>query len=182
MSHLFVVDGEMTGKRLTRHALIELGVVFMNLDNGKTIDKLDIIFNVPDGREWDPEIKNWMLQQPKLLQVVEMVESGKGLSIKEGMTKFVDFIKKNHDSVKGNAVIGADHLGIDSAWIDTYLSMADYDPLHVLFGSFRPTIDIHSFHQGCSRKTHRHAREFSDSGKKFSANVAAYKYFNIKVI
>lgn len=164
MSYIFVLDGEMTGKNLAKNALIEIGIVFMNLHDGKVEAQLDVIINIPKDREWDPETRKWMLQQPSLVEVVKMVDERRGLDVNNAMNKVASFLREHQQSVKGNAVIGADHTGKDFGWIDLYLSMAGYDPLCHFFGSFKPPVDIYSFHQGCSRKSHRHARRFE--GKK----------------
>lgn len=111
MSFIFVVDGEMTGKRLTSHALIELGCIFMDLTTGETADKIDLIINIPEGRGWDSSVRAWMLQQPKLLEVVRAVDDERGVSVQVAMDTFVQFLRRNNDLVHANTVIAADHVG-----------------------------------------------------------------------
>jgi len=121
-----------------------------------------------------------MLQQPKLVEVVKTVLKDQGLDYLEAMTIFKDFLITYYKQFQGDIVLAGDHIGEYAPWINTYLSMCDYEPLHMIFGELKHPIDIHSYHQGCSRKTHKYVREFANNGKKFSANIAAFKHFNIK--
>lgn len=62
--------------------------------------------------------------------------NGFGMSIEEGMKNFVEFISKYYKYFNGDIIIGMDHLDIDSMWINYYLDIAGYEPLHKLFGMF----------------------------------------------
>ena len=165
---------------MTKHALIDLGVTLLDLATGGTIGQLDLVINIPDGRIWDVNVQKWMLGQPKLAAVVDIVSKEKGYTYQAAMKIFKDFLLSHYAALNGDVVIGGDHIGEDAPWINTYLSMCDYEPLHMIFGELKHPIDIHSYHQGSSRKTHKQVREFSNNGKKFCANIAAFKQFNIK--
>lgn len=179
MSVLVVIDCEMSGPRLTKHAMFNLGATIMDLNSGRILNQLNLIINIPEGRSWDNNVINWMLQQPKLAEIYKIVKEEKGLDYRTAMDEFVGFMKSIYHRHNDNIVIGGDHLAIDIPWIDLYLSICDYDPLHMLFDKPIHLIDISSFHQGCSQKTHQEVRNFSKSGKNFSPNIAAFKHFNI---
>lgn len=181
MSNLIVIDCEMTGTKLSKHALINIGVSVMNLNNGMLLGQLDLIINIPKGKVWDPKVKEWMNNQIKLRPLLHTVESEKGYNYTDAMMIFKNYLLEYHNKFNGDLVIGCDHLGIDIPWINLYLSLCDYEPIHMIFGEIKHPVDICSYHQGCCKKTHKQVREFMKyNGKKFSSNVAAFKHFNIK--
>ncbi len=131
----------------------------MDLNNGSIIDQLDLVINILKGREWDENAKKWMLKQPRLAEVIDIVLKEEGLHYTTAMKMFKDFLIQYYNMFNGDVIIGGDHISVDATWINSYLSMCDYEPLHTIFGEVKHPVDIHSYHQGCSRKTHRYVRE-----------------------
>lgn len=76
MSRLCCIDAEMTGPRVTRHAMINLGVTILDLNSGQTLDQLDLVINVPEGRMWDETVRVWMLRHPRLADIVGNFRNG----------------------------------------------------------------------------------------------------------
>ena len=81
----------------------------MDLNNGEIIDQLDLIINMLPERVWDEDVKKWMLQQPKLAEVVDIVNKEEGLHYTVAMKQFRDFLLRYYKQFSGDVVIGADH-------------------------------------------------------------------------
>lgn len=180
MSFLIVIDCEMTGTMVTEHALINIGLTLMNVETEEVLDGLDLVLNVPEGKVWDEEVIEWAKPKSEIAEIIRIVKAGKGLSVKEAMDQFCDFLWKYNKIYGEELVIGCDRLEVDATWLNYYLSLCGKKPLRLIFGKIKHVIDICSYHQGCSGMTHRNVREFSNTGKKFSANVAAFKHLNIR--
>jgi DNA polymerase III epsilon subunit-like protein len=182
MSYSLVIDTEFTGDDVLKNALINIGAILVRNSDDKEVDHLDLILNIPSGRGWDLSTRQWMLQQPEAVEIVQKVDKKEGLEFKDAMDRFVAFLKKCYSRVEGDMITGSDHLGIDNPWLNVYLSMSDYPPMHKIFDKLEHQVDIASFHQGCAQITHRHVKQWNTENelKKFSANVAALRYFNIR--
>lgn len=182
MSFIVIFDAEYTGPMLTQNAMIGLGAVLKRVYDNVTINSIDLILDLPKGRTWDDETKFFFSKTPKLDELRRSVEEGRGLDIKCAMDRFYEFLLKCYIMTNGNMVLGANRLDIDATWINYYLSLCGYNPLHLIFKQCdRYLIDTNSFHLGCSLMTHEKVKEFETiQGIRFNCGEAALRTLQIK--
>lgn len=182
MSYIVVIDVERSGDDMLNHAIINIGMVLMEVDSIKEIQRLDLWLQIPNDRCWSTKTLEWRRNELslKVQHILEEKMKTEAVTVLEGMKKFVQTYQEWNIITKGDYVPLSDRADIDGAWISLYLNIAGFPAFHSLIdGEFRPLGDISSFHQGCAFMTHRLVVDFKRSRGKFNSTVPALKYLNI---
>lgn len=182
MAYVLALDCELTGPMMIKHAIVNLGGVLLDAKTGKTVDCIDLLINVPEDRGWDKdtELNFWKdPDMPHLGEMMALIKREEGQDYQEAVGDLVKFLRKCENFTKGNMVIITDHA-TDVGWVNLYLSMCGFQPLHIIFGKLEHTITTSSYHHGSSHTTHTGAKRFeSERRTKFSGSEAAMQYFRI---
>lgn len=181
MSYLFVIDCEMSGPSMTKNGIVNIGAILMHTEQHEVITSKDIILNLPEGRNWNTNTKQWFESNPILCKIMNLVDMKKGKSVEEGMKEFYDFLLECCQNYgENNIAIVADHIDIDAGWINMYLSFIDIPPLHLITGRVKHLTDISSFHRGVANVTHQKVQEFEAHKKQhFHHQESVLQYLNI---
>lgn len=181
MSYLFVIDCEMSGPSMMKNGIVNIGAVLMRTEQHELISSKDIILNLPEGRNWDTNTKQWFESNPILCKIMNLVDMKKGKSVEEGMREFYDFLVECFQNYgENNIAIVSDHIDIDAGWINMYLSFIDISPLHLITGRVKHLTDISSFHRGVANVTHQKVQEFeTHKNQHFHHQESVLQYLNI---
>jgi hypothetical protein len=179
---MLVFDCELGGPSPKNHWMYEIGAVLWSFKEHTRKKTFRAYINKPDDRSWDPAtVKTFLSKLPHYEEAKQIVEEGRGVSAKNAILNFYDFIKTCYAYTKFDMVLGSNRLDIDAFWINTYLTDHDLDPLHKICGQNNRPIDLSSFHQGCSLTTHSTVLNFQKNGKGFDCSEAAMRFFAIMV-
>jgi len=151
-------DIEATGCRPTRHAMIELGTVAINLESGKTLSRFSVDIQIPPNRTWeerclaefwdnkdwekledsDPSKEKKKETHERLQAKRKRVAEGKGETPQNAMKSFVEWVHKIHKEFangdRHRIKFMSDTTAFDSCWINVYLDeFADHDPINLFF-------------------------------------------------
>lgn len=185
MAYILVLDVELTGPLLLEHALISIGAVLIHVNTLATVSRFDVLMNVPQDKTWDPKtVSEFWTTKPYLIEIMNLIKDGKGMSPKNGIDNFVGFLKQCRESTnkKGGMLICSNRVDIDCTWINYYLALFNYPPLSLIFGTFDRIVDTNSFHQGVAHITHEQVRdwELNNNHNNFSCSESAFQYLSIK--
>lgn len=173
-------DIEATGGKPITNAMVELGAVALNIDNGEIIDRFSIDIQMPVDRLWDErclrefwnnkdfeELKDTDNRKAvrketyeRLQKKRKRIDDGEGEEPKEAMTKFVEWNKKILKiHAKGNPKrikFMSDTASFDTTFVNVYLDMyVNHDPLHIFFdGEFKDVMCTSDVAQGLSGLQH----------------------------
>lgn len=180
MSFILIIDCEFTGPNMVKNAMINLGAVFMKVEEKKTIKKIELIINIPEGKEWDKETRKWFESNHGTANVLKTVDSNMGMELKTAMNDFYSFIIECTKISDQQLTIAGDHIDIDAGWINYYLALSDIKPLHLITGKLSHLVDISSYHKGIANVTHQNVLEFEQyANKKFHHQESVMRYLQI---
>lgn len=178
--YIIVVDCELTGPRMDQHSLVNLAAVCYDLTNNKEIDNIDLMLNVPEQKKWDQyTIEDFWQKKQHLIDFKELIEQGKGIDPKDAIDRFVEFLKKYCNNENYDSIIAADHVEVDLTWINYYLTLYGYPPVHALFDRFEPIICLYSYYLGLSQHSLEDWIRAKKRIERFSAYEAATRLFSI---
>lgn len=205
---LIAFDIETTGPILLRNAIIELGVCALNSNSGATLGKESWDIKMEKHEEWDVDTlrdfwndKSWEKMEEgeskraakeiydKKQRKVTRVTNGEGIHRAEVMKQFVlwvEKIKNEHaGGDEGKIRFVSDTVSFDSSWLNLYLCMAGYYPLHLFFEgkelkrSFVDVISVDDVIKGWSKFSHEKELKFIKKNGWFSSFRFAREELNL---
>jgi oligoribonuclease (3'-5' exoribonuclease) len=180
MSFILIIDCEFTGPNMVKNAMINLGAVFMKVEEKKTLKKIELMINIPQGKEWDKETRKWFESNHTTINLLKVIDENRGMDIKSAMNDFYSFIIECTKMSDQQLTIAGDHIDIDAGWINYYLAQADIKPLHLITGKLSHLVDISSYHKGIANVTHQNVLEFEQyANKKFHHQESVMQYLQI---
>lgn len=182
-SYLIVIDGEYTGPNPFENALIDVGVVYYNLNEARCEKYFQRYINIPKNCTWNEDTLNnfWKskVDQKYFEWLYNRVENNMEHFLPNVINDLYKFLKECYQHSNGNIMIASDRVDVDIFWLNTLFCQQKLPTLNKIFDNDFRILDLTSFHQGLSLTTYSEIQNFEKNGSGFNCFESSFKHYGI---